>query len=181
MAPRAGRTWGALLRPGGHGLGRRARRLVLHGGEDRNDTWVFAGGVWRELTGGARPPSGTGGMCATPEGVYLISQRELWRLDGDAWQKVGEDAAWAALTLLHDPKRGQLWSIADGKVATFEDGRFRPVAELPERVSVPSYTFSESDAVGLDGPRDQLVALSEAGTFVLPLAACGVGPGALPR
>jgi hypothetical protein len=188
-------SWGSVLSraapaeggPGSRYSGRVAmafdsarNRLVLFGGSDRNDTWLFHENRWQELTDGPRPPAGIGGLCATPEGVFLWVQKELWRLDGDTWQKVGNDPEWDARTLLYDAKRQRLWSVANGKVAVFDEGRFRVVAGLPAGVKVPSFAYTDGDTVGIEGTRDVLVGVAEAGVFTLSLEDCSVGNGTLP-
>lgn len=157
--------------------------LVLFGGSERNDTWLFdeTTGTWRELLSAPRPPHGPGALCSTPAGVYLFVQHELWRLDDEQWRCVGHDPDWMSWMLLCDPKRRALWSAADGRVVVWRRGKFRDVARLPDEVTIHPYPFDRRHLIGLDPLHDRLVTWDPTGARVLPLSSLGeAATGQLP-
>jgi hypothetical protein len=160
------------------------RRLVLFGGSDRNDTWLFdeADGTWRELLSSPRPPHGPGALCPTPAGVYLLVRHELWWLDDEQWRCVGHDPGWTSCVLFCDPRRRALWSAAEGKLAVWRRGKFREVAALPSGVTIPSHPYSRQHLVGIDPQGDRLLTWDPIETRVLPLKSLGsAAAGQLPR
>lgn len=151
------------------------QRLVLFGGETRNDTWIFdeARSTWSELLTTPRPPHGPGALCSTPEGIFLFVQHELWWLDDQQWRCVGHDPEWRSTVLFCDPARRTLWSAADGKVVTWQQGKFRQVAALPSGVKISSFPYDQAHLLGFDPSGDRLVAWAPTGVRVLPLASLG--------
>ncbi len=65
-------------------------RLVVVGGQDRNDTHVLEKGAraFRSLRG-AGPTHGTGRAVASSRGVYYVIENDVWLLAHDAWRLVG--------------------------------------------------------------------------------------------
>ncbi|MFK8002496.1 MAG: hypothetical protein AB8H86_23095 [Polyangiales bacterium] len=60
------------------------RRLILHGGYRRNDTWAHDGHQWALLEG-TRLKKGRPTMVSTPAGVYALLGADLWQLRGQDW------------------------------------------------------------------------------------------------
>ncbi len=178
-----GESWQRLLGseggPGGRDAGDPAtgwdpagKRLVVFGGEYRNDTWVMAEGAWHELRGGRTPPHGTASMAATADRLMLCTGSELWRLGPGGWECVARDDESSAHQLLFDPQRRILLAALRSEppsIGVFQSCRWRPVAELPGHPRFSAYTGGGALLI-LDPAGDRLLLLSEQEQFSLALA-----------
>lgn len=64
------------------------KRLVVAGGDHRNDSYAIDVGTRSVLELRPGPPHGVGQTVATPYGVYRLVDDELWRLTDDTWALV---------------------------------------------------------------------------------------------
>lgn len=134
-------------------------RLVLVGGDHRNDAYALVPGVGGLVSLPYGPGHGVGQTLATRHGVYRLVDEELWLLRGHDWALVGRrDARSDEGTLLFwDPKRDALFFVTE---------------PLDQR------TVPRSVQMTLTGPTD---ALRMPGTMKGPLEAhasvAGIDPG----
>ena len=144
-------------------------RLVAVGGEERNDTWVFAGGRWSELRPTTTPPHGTGSVASTAAGLYLLIEGTLWRLVEDRWVCVGLDVPGHAL---HHDGRGLVtsgWSWTDTGGGPAESGVWRLTRDGPVQVTDELPRLRSGEEIGLDGASGTLLAWDEQRAFALKL------------
>ncbi len=92
------------------------QRLVVVGGDHRNDAYAFSMET-RELTGLPYGPShGVGQTVGTRHGVFHLVGDELWRLTGDTWQLVGRHGharGDRGQLLFWDPNRDALFFVTE--------------------------------------------------------------------
>ncbi|MCP2166125.1 hypothetical protein LX83_002984 [Goodfellowiella coeruleoviolacea] len=159
-----------------------ADRLVLWAGGD-GAGWVFRDGAWTALPPG--PPAGRGLLCGTERGTYLLVAGELWLLTpDDAWAPVGSAPDWPAHVVF--TSGGALWSVSDRQVARWSAGRFEPLLELPEPVSLTqeadrvSTSFVPS-VVAYDPLGDRLVVHGPSGVWELSVSGLAAADAVLPE
>lgn len=157
------------------------RRLVVIGGDRRNDTWIFDN-HWRMLDG-ARPPRGMGVGCGTAHGIFFAVKQQLWRLDGEDWACVATGLPQRLCSLIYDARRdcllgvvGQSAGRAAGPVVALERQGTRELIDAPP----PQLDWHESVIVGLDGVRDQLLVVARTGVWSLPMGDLPLSSGDIP-
>lgn len=203
-AGKEGAKWRQIAAPGSGPNGSYARRiamdwdpvhdrLVVFGGVESNTTWVFEDGGWREFDDELRPAHGVASTAATPAGLYLLADADLWLLDEDRWRCVGSDLGWFGDHLCYDPKRDALLSFSQGregwKLAQWQqdkgqqdkgqDGTWRQLDSLPEQLRLAT-TYASGAEVGVDPLGDRLVALDDSMFWALDLGDCGLCEQELP-
>ncbi len=137
----------------------RTRRLVVIGGDQRNDGYVIepATGVVIPLAHG--PGHGPGQTVGTAHGVFRLTGDELWLLQGDAWTLVGKhDHARRdrGLLLYWDPRGDALFLVSQPR--THREGTFRvqlTTMGVTPPLEVPSFAgpLEAHDAVAQIDPR----------------------------
>lgn len=104
----------------------RGRRLVVVGGDQRNDGYTIDPTVRALVPLAAGPGHGPGQTVGTPHGVFRLTDDELWLLQGERWSLVGKhDLARRdrGLLLYYDPRADAIFVV--GQPKTHREGAFR--------------------------------------------------------
>ena len=128
-------------------------------------------------------------MVGTTAGVFAASDRQVWRLVGDAWQCVGRDDRWEVTALTADPTGELLLAVAFAPDASFGDDDerlvywtvdgWRQFAELPE--TMPMHTFKKGEGnIAVDVTDHRLVMLATGARGSLALGSLDVPDAAVP-
>jgi hypothetical protein len=169
------------LREGRLAWDERRARLLLAGGDKRNDTWE-----WRPAAGWSQAPAGglaagRAALASTPAGVFALVGTHLFLRIGDVWASCLKDEAWEdahaddVTALLYDPCRGLLLSVSEAVSGGTRIHAWRPdgaqvVDDLPQELH---RAILHGAAVGVDPIGDRLLIAQGNEVDEWPLAQLG--------
>lgn len=143
-------------------------RLVLFDSEKNGRTYVLARGAraFEELVSKPKPPRGSAGMCSTRAGLFLLTAKDLFRLDNEGWKRVPHEPHVVGRTLFADEASGEpvLYVAQEKGIFRLERDRFVHVEDLPPDARAPGHpghTMNNTDTFGFDPHTRSVIAVTD--------------------